>query len=157
LSIFPATTEGDDEALEKEHGNCISWMNQTVEWKKFLTAKSAKANQDQLKNDLHTIQGRFLHDDPLKWFKESPSARETKFHDPIGILAGCNLARSDSGALQESECSTGGINMNDRQPHLLPERYAERVILHHNIKFVEKYIYKIDGDDSYTYNIDGDN
>jgi hypothetical protein len=37
---FPAATEGDDEALEKEREHCIWWMNQTVEWKKFLTAKS---------------------------------------------------------------------------------------------------------------------
>jgi hypothetical protein len=32
---FPAATEGEDEALDKERENCISWMNQTVEWKKF--------------------------------------------------------------------------------------------------------------------------
>jgi hypothetical protein len=143
---FPAATDGDDEALEKERENCISWMNQTVEWKNFLTPKSAKANRDQLEIDLKTVQGRFLHVDPLKWFKESPSARETKFH-PIGILAGCNLARSDSGTFQESVFSTGGVNMNDRQTRILPEQYAKRVILQHNIKFVEKYIYKIGGDD----------
>jgi hypothetical protein len=71
---FPAATEGDDEALEKERENCISWMNQTVEWKKFLTPKSASANQDQLEIDLKTVQGCFLHVDPLKWLKESPSA-----------------------------------------------------------------------------------
>jgi hypothetical protein len=111
-----------------------------------LTPKSAKANQDQLEIDLQTVQGRFLHVDRLKWFKESPSARETEFR-PVGISAGCNLARSDSGAFQESVFSTGGVNMNDRQTRMLPERYAKRVILHHNIKFVEKYIYKIDGDD----------
>jgi hypothetical protein len=143
---FPAATEDDDEALEKELENCISWMNQTVEWKKFLTAKSTKDNQYQLKIDLHTVQGCFLLVDPLKWFKESPPARETKFH-PIGILAGCNLARSDSGAFQESVFSTGGVNMNDRQTRMLPERYVKRVSLHHNVKFVEKYIYKIDWDD----------
>jgi hypothetical protein len=143
---FPPATEGDDEALEKERDNCISWMNQTVEWKKFLTPKSAKATQYQLEIDLKTVQGRFLHVDPLKWFKESPYARENKFHHK-GILAGCNLARSDSGAFQESVFSTGRVNMNYRQTRMLPERYAKRVILHHNIKFVEKYIYKIDGDD----------
>jgi hypothetical protein len=88
---FPAATEGDDGALEKERENCISWMNQKVEWKKFLTAKYAKANQYQLKIDLQTMQGHFLHVDPLKWFKESPSARETKFHH-IGILTGYNVA-----------------------------------------------------------------
>jgi hypothetical protein len=142
---FPAATEGDDEALEKERENCISWMNQTVEWKNFLTPKSAKANRDQLEIDLKTVQGRFLHVDPLKWFKESPPARETKFH-PIGILAGCNLARSDSGAFQESVFSTGGVDTNDRQTRMLPERYAKRVILHHNSKFVKKYIYNIDED-----------
>jgi hypothetical protein len=103
---FPAATEGDDEALEKERENCISWMNQTVAWKKCLTPKSVKANQDQLEIDLQTVQDHFLHVDPLKWFKESPSARETKFH-AIGILAGCNLARSYSGAFQESVFSTG--------------------------------------------------
>jgi hypothetical protein len=142
---FPATTEGDDEALEKERDNCISWMNKTVEWKKFLTPKSAKANQYQLEIDLQTVQGRFLHVDPLKWFKESRSTRETKFHH-ICILEGCNLARSDSGAFQESAISRLGVSMTDRQTRMLPERYTKRVILHHNIKFVEKYIYKIDGD-----------
>jgi hypothetical protein len=40
--------------------------------------------------------------------------------------------------------STGGVNMNDRQAGMLPERYAKRAILHHNIKSVEKNIYKID-------------
>jgi hypothetical protein len=35
--------------------------------------------------------------------------------------------------------------MNDRQRRMLPKRYAKRVVLHHNIKFVEKYISKIDG------------
>jgi hypothetical protein len=143
---FPAATEGNDEALEKERENCISWMNQTVEWKKCLTPKSAKANQDQLEIDLQTVQGRFLHVDPLKWFKESPPAQDTKFHT-IVILAGCNLARSDCGAFQESAFSTGGVNMNDRQTRMLPERYVKRVSLHHNVKFVEKYIYKIDWDD----------
>jgi hypothetical protein len=49
---FPAATGGDDEVFEKEREHCTSWMNQTVGWKKFLTAKSAKANQDQLKIDL---------------------------------------------------------------------------------------------------------
>jgi hypothetical protein len=143
---FPAATQGDDETLEKERENRISWMNQTVEWKKCLTPKSAKSNQDQLEIDLQTVQGRFLHVDPLKWFKESSSVRDTKFHH-IGILVGCNMARSDSGAFQESVFSTGGVRMNDRQTRMLPKRYATRIILHHNIKFVEKYIYKIDGDE----------
>jgi hypothetical protein len=49
--------------IKKERENCISWMNHTVEWKKFLTAKSAKANQDQLKIDLHTIKCDFLQVD----------------------------------------------------------------------------------------------
>jgi hypothetical protein len=47
------------------------------------------------------------------------------------------------GAFQESVCSTTGVNMSTIQTNMLPERYTKKVIMHHNNKFVEKYVYKI--------------
>jgi hypothetical protein len=62
------------------------------------------------------IHGQFLHVDPLKWFRESASAKQEKFA-PFCILASCHLACADSGAFQESVFSMTGVNMSTRQKH----------------------------------------
>ena len=38
--------------------------------------------------------------------------------------------------------------MKTRQTNIIPWRYAKKFIMHHNRKFVEKYIYKISGESS---------
>ena len=38
--------------------------------------------------------------------------------------------------------------MNTRKTNILPERYAKKVIMHHNRKFVDKYIYKVSDESS---------
>ena len=143
IEAMPELNENMEQALSIERENCNLWINQHVEWNKFLTDKSSSMTEaDDLKKELKTIHGRFLHVDPLKWFQESPAAKQEQFA-PICILASCHLARADSGAFQESVFSSAGVNMSTRQTKMLPERYAKKVIIHHNIKFVEKYIYKI--------------
>ena len=61
------------------------------------------------------------------------------------MFASCHLERSDSGAFHESVFSIERVNMNTRKTNMLPERYVEKVIMHHNRKFVEKYKYKLNG------------
>ena len=41
----------------------------------FLTDTSFNTNNEDLKKELQTIHGRFLHIDPLKWFQESASEK----------------------------------------------------------------------------------
>jgi hypothetical protein len=144
---IPVTNDNKDEALAMEQENCTLWINQPVDWTSFPTNAYSKAKNEDLKKELQTIHGWFLHIDPLKWFRESSHGKQKKFA-PFCILASFHLARADSGAFQESMSSTAGVNMSTRQTYMLPERYAEKVAMHHNNKFVEKDVYKISDQNS---------
>ena len=91
----------EDNDLTRDHENCTLWIKQPVNWTHFLTYTSFNTNNEDLKKELKTLHGRYIHVDPFKWFRESESAKEERF-SPFCIIAGCNLARSDSVAFQES-------------------------------------------------------
>jgi hypothetical protein len=112
--------DNEDEAFARDLENCTLWINQPVDWTSFLTNASSQAKDEDLKKELQTIHGWFLHVDPIKRFGESASAKEEKFA-PFCILASCYLARADSGAFQEYVCSMAGVNLSTRQTNMIPE------------------------------------
>jgi hypothetical protein len=73
---MPVMNFNEDEALARESDNCTLWINQPYDWTSFLTDISSRAKHEDLKKELQTIQGRFLHVTPLKWFRESVSAKQ---------------------------------------------------------------------------------
>ena len=60
----------EEDALARERENCTLWIKQPVYWTRFLIDTFFNTNNEDLKKELQTIHGIFLHVDPLKWFRE---------------------------------------------------------------------------------------
>jgi hypothetical protein len=73
---IPNTEDNEEDTLAMERDNCTLWINQSVDWMNYLIKTSSNAKHENLKKELQTTHGRFLHVAPLKWFLESASAKK---------------------------------------------------------------------------------